>query len=66
VRSTSGTVPEIVCARAGLAPPNRAATRLLKIADPPLQRMSRRATLLSQELGDMTCLLLSDVSVAQN
>jgi hypothetical protein len=52
-RSTSGTLPEIVCARAGSASPNSAVTRLLKIADPPLQRMSRRPISLSKELGGM-------------
>ena len=46
-------LPEIDCARAGLAPPNSAATRLPKIADPPLQRTSRRSMPLSSELGDM-------------
>src|SRR5262249_42021467 len=50
---SAGTVPEVVCARAGLAPPNSAATRLPKIADPPLQKKSRRPMPLSYEMGDM-------------
>ena len=49
----SGTAPDIVCARAGLASPNSVAMRLLKIADPPLQRMSRRPMPFSWELDDM-------------
>src|SRR5262249_41735528 len=48
-----GYVPEIVCARAGLAPPNSAATRLPKIADPPLQKKSRRPMPFLYEMGDM-------------
>src|SRR5262249_6633100 len=52
-RSTSGTLLEIVCARAGLASPNSAAMRLVKIADPPLHRTSRRPMPLSQQPNNM-------------
>jgi len=41
-RSTSGTLPEIVCARAGLASPKGAVITLLKTTELPLQSMSRR------------------------